>query len=298
MAVIVSRKVAWPLMTGLSFAGSFIAGKYIINDLQPLTIGFLRYLIALLFLSGLLFYHRAGSLKIAIKDILPMALLGLFGVVGYQFFFFASLNHTAVINTSIINAFSPVVTGAIAAVFISERLARINYAGIIAAVVGVVILVSRGSISNILSLNFNIGDILMLCAVFSWAIYAVLIKRLLEKYSGFTLTYYAALFGMMELGLLCLIENPVSQIRAMSGTSLIALLYLGVVATGGGHFLYNLCIGEIGPTKTSSFVYSIVPVFVAGLAFIFFDELLNSVMMLSGILIVIGLNFMLKEKTT
>ena len=189
------------------------------------------------------------------------------------------------------------VTGLAAAIFIRERLTGVNYIGILVALAGVIVLISGGNLNNIITLNFNIGDILMLCAVISWAAYALLIKKLLKKYSGFTLTYYAALFGMLELGILCLIENPVAQIRAMSILSVISLGYIGIVATAFGHFLYNLCIDEIGPTKTSSFVYSIVPIFVAGLAYLFFGDIITLVMALSVVFIIIGLNFMIRGKT-
>jgi len=292
------RKIIWPLLTGISFAGSFIAGKYIIIELQPLTTAFLRYAIAVLALSGLIFYYKPKSLKVAGKDWPLLALLGLFGVVGYQFFFFASLKYTAVVNTSIINAFSPVVTGLGAAIFIQERLTKANYIGIFVALAGVIILISKGEWANIAGLNFNIGDILMLCAVISWAAYAILIKKMLKQYSGFTLTYYAALFGMIEAGLLCLIENPLPQIQAISKLSIISLIYLGVVATAFGHFLYNLCIREIGPTKTSSFVYSIVPIFVAVLAYLLFKDTITLVMASSVVFIIVGLNFMMRKKTT
>jgi drug/metabolite transporter (DMT)-like permease len=290
------RKIIWPLLTGLSFAGSFIAGKYIIIDLQPLTTAFLRYAIAVLALSGLIPYYKPGSLKVSSNDWPRMVLLGLFGVVGYQFFFFAGLKHTAVMNTSIINAFSPVVTGLGAAIFIRERLSKANYIGIIIALTGVIILISKGSWANIIGLVFNIGDILMLCAVISWATYAILIKKMLKRYSGFALTYYAALFGMIEAGLLCFIEKPLPQILAISKLSLVSLLYLGIIATAFGHFLYNLCIREIGPTKTSSFVYSIVPIFVAVLTYLFFKETVTLIMMLSVFFIIIGLNFMIRGK--
>jgi len=292
------RKIIWPLLTGLSFAGSFVAGKYIIIDLQPLTTAFLRYAIAVIVLSGLIFYYKPKSLKIAGRDWPLMVLLGLFGVVGYQFFFFAGLKYTAVVNTSIINAFSPVVTGLGAAIFIKERLTKANYVGIVVALAGVIILISKGEWGNVIGLNFNVGDMLMLCAVISWAAYAILIKKMLKQYSGFTLTYYAALFGMIEAGLLCLIENPLAQIQAISRLSIISLLYLGIIATAFGHFLYNLCIREIGPTRTSSFVYSIVPILVAVLAYLFFKDTITLVMALSVGFIIVGLNFMMRGKTT
>jgi drug/metabolite transporter (DMT)-like permease len=145
-------------------------------------------------------------------------------------------------------------------------------------------------------LDFNRGDLLMLCSVTSWVVYALLIKKLLKFYSGFTLTFYAALFGVAALFFLVLSENFFEQVCAISATSIWAVLYMGVCASGLGYLLYNLSIDKIGPTKTSSFVYSFVPIFVAILASLFFDESITLIMISSICLIILGLYFMMRGK--
>ncbi|NIM28946.1 MAG: EamA family transporter, partial [Gammaproteobacteria bacterium] len=80
-----------------------------------------------------------------------------------------------VANTAIINALSPVVTSVAAAVFIKERLTLWNYAGVVLALLGVLVLISRGDLAVILAVRFNKGDVLMLLSVASWVIYALLV---------------------------------------------------------------------------------------------------------------------------
>jgi len=293
----IRKKIFLPLLTSLTFAGSFVAGKYAIYDLQPLTITLIRYLIALFFLASLLFHYGASSLKVASHDLLRLFLLGLFGVVGYHFFFFSSLGLTAVANTAVINAMSPVITGLLASIFIRERLSSVNYAGVTIALVGVIILLTDGKLKNIVGLNFNRGDMLMLCAVVSWAIYALLIKVLMKKYSGFTVTFYVALFGVIILAIICpIFEGPDFNIRGMTTATILSIFYMGIVASGIGYFLYNLSVHKIGPTRTSSVVYSLVPVFVAILALLFFKESVSAIILLSIILIIIGLNLLMKKR--
>ena len=111
-------------------------------------------------------------------------------------------------NTAIINAMSPVLTSVAAGVFIKERLSRRNYAGILVAFVGVLLLLSRGNSDTILDLRFNKGDLLMLLSVISLVVYALLIRTLLERYSGFTLTFYATLFGVVMLLVRAPLEAP------------------------------------------------------------------------------------------
>jgi len=289
------HKILLPLATSLLFAGSFIAGKYTTADLRPLTISLLRYIVALVFLT-LLAMVRRSSLSVRFGDLGKLLLLGLFGIVGYHFFFFSALRHTEVANTAIINALSPIITGLMAALFLKEKLSFRSYLGIVIAVVGVIALLVKGQSQNLLKLNVGQGDGLMLLAVLSWAIYALLVKTLSKKYSGFCLFFYATLFGVIMLLGLAFTEDWIWQIKSVSAASFWSIIYMGAVASGIGYLLYTMSIGKIGPTRTSSFVYSLVPIFVAILALFFFDEPITAVMIVSMAGILIGLRLLMAQR--
>lgn len=286
------RRLSLPILTSALFAGSFIAGKYTLVDLGPVMITLLRYAIALGFLSTLLLHYGRNALRLQKSDVLPMALLGLFGVVGYHVFFFSSLQYTAVANSAIINAFSPVVTGLSAAIALKERLSLRNYLGCGIALMGVLTLLTRGNLTNLLTLQFNQGDLLMLCAVVSWMIYTLIIKVLSARYTGFTISYYAALFGVLQLLVLAGIEGG-ADLSQLSPASLWSILYMGIGASGMGYLLYNMSVGAIGPTKTATSVYSVVPIFVALLALLFFRQPISLSMVISMGFIILGLRFTL-----
>ncbi len=230
-----------------------------------------------------------------------MVLLGIFGVIAYHFFYFSSLKYTSVSNTGIIHGFSPIVTCFLAALFINERLSKKNYFGIVLAIIGVLVLITRGKIQAIFGLDFNDGDILMLGAVLSWAIYSVLIKSLSKKYSSFTLTFYATASGVVLLFFLAMVEGGVAQVQSISSKTIVSLVYMGIFSSGLGYLLYNYAVKDLGPTKTASVVYSEVPIFVAILSFLFFKEAITFPMILSMVLVIIGLHAALskgKEKNT
>lgn len=291
------RKIHLPLATSLLFAGSFIAGKHTTADLGPLTTSLLRHIVALVFLSSLGMSKRF-SLSVGRRDLGKLVLLGLFGIVGYHFFFFSALRHTEVANTAIINALSPIVTGLMAAIFLRERLSLQNYLGVIIAAAGVIALLTKGQIQNLLKFSVNQGDGLMLLAVLSWAIYALFVKRLSKKYSGFCLFFYATLFGVAMLLGLAFTENWTQHIKNISIVSFWSVIYMGAVASGVGYLLYTLSIGEIGPTRTSSLVYGLVPIFVAALAWIFFGERITALMGISVAGILLGLYLMMAQRPT
>lgn len=291
------KKISFPIVTALLFSGSFVAAKYTTFDLSPINITFLRYVIAMIFLTLYIPFIDKSKLKIKRKDLLKVILTGVFGIIGYHLFFFSSLKYTAVTNTGVINAFSPVVTGLLASLFLKERLTKINYLGILLSLIGVLILITKGKLIFIFILNFNIGDILMLMAVLSWAIYSLIIKKLSKKYSSFTITYYSAISGVTILLFLSIFQGGVAEIANISSRSIYSILYMGIFASGIGYLMYNKGIKSLGPTKTSSLVYSIVPVFVAILSYLFFKEKLTIPLFISILLIILGLNAVLHSKT-
>ncbi|MBS3127949.1 DMT family transporter [Candidatus Woesearchaeota archaeon] len=285
-----------PFFTALFFAGSFIAGKYTTYDLGPLTTSFLRYVVALIFLSFLIFYYKPKLLYIQKKHLILFSLLGISGIVLYHYFFFSSLHYTSVTNTAILNAFIPILTGIGAAFFLKERLTKKNYVGVLLSFLGVLLLLTKGNLTVLLTLNFNFGDLLMLLAVLCSVFYTLLIKHLSKVYHSFTITFYASLTGVFFLFFLSLFEGGITQLQTISMTSFFSILYMGIFASGIGHLLFNMSIHKLGATKTSSFVYTFVPVFVAILSFLFFEEILTLSMIGSIVLIVLGLHFLLPKK--
>lgn len=290
------------VLTSLLFAGSFVAGKYTTSEMSPLMITLLRYAIASLFLQCLVwvqfkkgkgFNHHIQDASIS--DRICLFLLGTFGVVGYHFFFFYSLRYTAMANSAIINAFNPVVTGFLAAVLLKERLAVRNYFGGAIAILGVLILLTDGNLASLLRLQFNAGDILMLCAVVCWAVYSILLRHLGKRYSGLAMSYYGALFGVFQLLLLITPEVIQLGLPTLSVSSIFGVIYMGIGASGIGYLLFTLSTQRIGPTKSTSIVYSGVPVWVAILAWLFFKESVTPWMIASMGLILLGLKTVLQS---
>lgn len=300
----VLRQSLLAVLTSLLFAGSFVAGKYTTSEMGPLLITLLRYIIASAFLQ-LLVWQQGGLSqhglshfgKASIADKLCFLLLGTFGVVGYHFFFFSSLRYTAVANSAIINAFNPVVTGFLAAVVLKETLAWRNYLGGAIAILGVLVLLTSGDLFSLFQIQFNAGDLFMLCAVGCWACYSILLRYLGRRYSGLAMSYYGALFGVAQLLLLTIPEVQHTGWPNFSLASLFSILYMGIGASGIGYLLFTISTQRIGPAKSTSIVYSGVPVWVALLAWIFFQEPVTPWMLVSMGLILLGLRTVLKGES-
>ena len=287
------KRLGLPFVTSVLFAGSYVAGKYTTADLGPLLTTLLRYAVALVFLLCLLPGQTRSDLRVSRADWMPVLLLGLFGIIGYHYFFFSSLRYTAVANTAIINALSPVLTAVGAAVVLSERLSRRNYLGIALTVVGVILLITEGDLNRLLRWELNRGDLMMLISVLCWMVYALLVRRLSERYGSYAITLYATLSGVAVLALAVPTHSSLAEFQDMSVSSAFSIVYMGIFASGLGYLLYNASVSRLGPTVTSGVVYGTVPVLVAILALIFFGQNITAPMLGSAGVVTLGLYFIL-----
>ena len=135
----------------------------------------------------------------------------------------------------------------------------------------------------------------MLVAVGSWTIYAIAVKRLSARYSSYALTFYATLFGVAWLLVLVPLDETIVLLKQATPTTIYAVLYMGVFGSGIGYLTYNLSVRTIGATRTSSFVYSVIPVLVAMFAWVFFGQGITTVMIVSTVMILLGLRLMMSE---
>lgn len=289
--------LAIPFVVAALFAGSFVAGKIAARELSPLTTSFLRYLPALALLVALALARDRAALRLHPRDLVAMALLGLTGIVGYHYFFFASLRLTTAANAATIGASSPIVTAALCALFFSERLSFSAYAGILTAVAGVILLVTGGRPDQLFAGGVGRGDALMMLAVLSWALYALGVKRLSHRHSPLALTLWPVLTGMAMLLPMALVEGMVDQARRLTLPIVGAILYMGLAASGVGYLLYTASVVSIGPTRTSSVVYSTVPLLAAPLSWLMLKEPLSLVLVVSVVLVVVGLRLTLRRST-
>lgn len=239
--------------TALLFSGSYVAGKYATGSSGPLFITLCRYAIALLFLRALRFDKRHRYERMDRCDVWRFAALALFGVVGYHYFFFVSLRYTDISHTAIINALSPVVTALMAICFIRERLRFAAVVGMLLAVSGVMILLGIPSHGFSQASYLNLGDVSMLVSVVCWAVYALIVKSMIAKYSGVTISYYVTLIGVIILIFLTPAEIDWSKGMAgifMDDATFWSVAYMGIFASGLGYLLYNHSIQRIGATMT------------------------------------------------
>lgn len=275
-------------LTVLFWSGNMVVGRGIRADVPPLALAFWRWAIAFLLVLPLALPHFKTQWPLLRQGWKPLVILGLLGVGSYNTFAYIGLQFTSATNAVLLNSFVPVATIAISWAFLGKPLRRLEGLGVFISLGGALTIVARGDPAVLAHLNLNVGDVWMLAAVLSWAIYTV---GLAWRPAG--VHPMLMLAAMTAVGLCALAPAyawEMTQGRQMNVNlgALASLAYVGIFPSFLGYIFYNRGVAEIGASKASLFIH-LMPVFGTILSAIFLAEIphwyhyLGIVLIFSGI---------------
>jgi len=281
------------VMTTFFWGGTFVAGKWAVGEAPPFFVATLRFAIASLVLWALVAWRVHGSGK---RIPLPkdrarwaeLVSLGLTGVFLYNFVFLTGLSWTSATNGSLIVAFNPLLTAVLSAWWLKEHVRPVQAGGLLLALLGVGVVITRGSITVIRSLSFNPGDLLMLGAPLAWALYTIAGKKVLQYFPPLVATASASLIGTVLLLPAAAIEGSLlTGATRLSFYGWISVLQLALLGTVVGFVWWYEGVELLGASRAAVFV-NLVPLFGVLLSALILSENMNVSQLAGGILVVLG----------
>jgi len=274
------------LVIPFTWAGSFIAGKYVIDELDPLQSVFWRFLFsALTMLPYLLLYRRKSHPDFRDRKFLfHLIIVVLTAGIGYHWFFFKALMYTSPSNTAIIIALNPFFTAIGEIVVFKKRRSSRFYFGFMLAFLGALwINISRNGAVSLDSLGK--GELFCLIAAISWSVYTILAKLTRDdKWDSLWLNAYNYFFTAVFV-------LPFMTVYSLTGLSLTAwtgLLYMAVFPTAIGYTLFYIGVQKRGPAWATTFIY-LVPSVTVILDYLFFDAQFTLPIIIGTTAVVLGL---------
>lgn len=253
-------------------SGTYIAGKFLTNIPAPEILSIIRFFLSsLCFLPFLCFQEFK---KLSGAHIISIFIASFFGIFLYNYLFFIAINYTSAINISLVNATIPILTLLISAIIARELPFLKQIIAFILSFIGVGIVMTKGKLDSTIFVN-GFGDFLMLLGAFSWVIYGLLIKRLMETLSPLFVTFLSGIFGCIPFLFFSLYGQHWSLLFSLTLRHWIALLYLGIFGTALTFWLYANIIKYLGPKKTNLYIFSLVPIFSTILSFFILGTTIN-----------------------
>ncbi len=295
-------------LTVIFWGTSFAAVKIGIGNLTPVQFLFLRVMFATIIFSIILFKTPKDKRKINREDILYIIYLGFMGISGYFIIQYTALKYTTTVNASLLVGLAPIIVAIYSCVFLKEKLELVRVIGIAMCFIGIILIITKGNISNLSFGKTIFGDILMLLNAVMLAIFSIGAKKILKKYEPFVVVAYMNISALIILAPFAFTSNflsPVSLLSKIDDINMKVILsasYLGTTCTVLGYYSWYKAIREFGPSRTSVFNY-INPLVASIVSFILFDEGINVYTILGGISIIGGValnnmqNILIKKGT-
>ncbi|MGE4278999.1 MAG: DMT family transporter [Magnetospirillum sp.] len=238
-------------LAAILWGANFNLSQLVVHEIHPLLAGAGRFVLAALVMLAVagLWRHKVPFRK----HWRAYFLLGLVGIGGFNLLFFMGMASTSAVNGSLIMATNPLVTSALAALFLGERLGRVQVMAMPVALAGVGVVVLGGGAG----LHLAMGDAAMIGANLSWALYNVLARRLMPAESGVSNTA-----GIMSMGALVMAAGGLmvgAPVQMPSSQALGALAFMAVGGSALAYLLWNAGISRLGAARTSVFL-NLVPV--------------------------------------
>jgi len=143
----------------LLWSGNFIIARKVSAAISPVSLAFYRWTCA----SLVLFPFAYKQVRTELIHIKPnwkiLSLIALTGIALFNTFVYVAGHNTTAINMALIGTTSsPIFATIMAVIFLRERLSFYRIIGMILCILGIVLLISKGSLEVLLSFNFSSGD--------------------------------------------------------------------------------------------------------------------------------------------
>jgi len=247
--------------SALFWGSNFVLGRVMVETIPPLHLSLFRWTIGLLALWPFARRQLKGAKALWREYRVPLFWMAMTGVVGFNALTYLAVQFTSSISASLFNSVAPVFIMLLSHFFLKEKIRPVQIAGVFISLIGVVWIVSRGDWKVLVSLEFNAGDLIMIVAVLSWAVYSILSKRF-GTVAGEKGTFWI----LMAIGLpFSLLLGAVEEIfrplpwSEVSPIEWLCVLYLGIFPAVVAFLCWSRGIQLVGPAKSGVFLHLIMP---------------------------------------
>lgn len=277
------------ILTPLFWAGNAVVAKGAVENIPPMSMSFWRWVLAL---AILLPFGIPGVRKhwpLVQQHWRSMLALATFSVAAFNSLLYIAAVTTSATNIALINATIPIFVALLAWLILGNRTRPIQVLGIGLAILGILAVISRGDLATFTELRAQPGDLVMVCAVFSWGLFSVLLQR-----QNVPLPPLTFLTVQIALGTLVILPVYLVDLLFISGgfelnrNTALPMIYFAIFPGILAYAFWNHGVYRIGPARAAMFMY-LTPVFAAILAGIFLGERLGAPHITGGLLILAGL---------
>ena len=273
-------------LAALGWGGNTIAARLAVNELSPMFLVSARWLIVASIVLTLYNRQIIKTLYDLRRRWFWLIMMG-FGLSGFNIMFYLAAYSTSAINLGLIQSTIPAVIMAMGLIVLRTPVTLLQLTGLIVAMGGAMVVISKGSLAVIISLTFNHGDLIMLVGCCCYAGYTLGLTRR-PPVDSIIMMGVLAIFALLASLPFTIAEAVMGGFFFTGGESWLVLLYVAIVPSFLSQVWFMIGVDKIGSSKAGMFT-NLVPVFSALLGVSILRETLGFYHFLSLGLVFTGL---------
>ncbi len=284
-------------LAALFWSGNFVAGRALRGVVDPVTLNFLRWLLALAIIAPFVWQSILAALPALRREWRLITALGATGIAAFHILIYLALQSTPVTSALLILSLTPIATLLGSAMLGLGRPSGRQIGGALISIAGAGALITRGDPAGILSQGFSAGDLWMLAAVAVWAAYSLILRRRPADLPP-AVTLAASVAAALLMMLPPLLLGTADPFAALGSVGvLLSIGYIALFASAIAFLLWSRGVSELGPVRAGQFV-NLMPVFGAALAFLLLGEAPTWVQAAGAALVLSGIVFVERQPRT
>ncbi|MDE2430478.1 MAG: DMT family transporter [Burkholderiales bacterium] len=258
----------------LLWSGNAIVGRLIHELVPPITLNFIRWAFAFVILLPMAFrIYRQGSTFWS--NWRRYAVLGLLGVGMYNALQYMALQTSSPMNVTLVAASMPVWMLMVGRLFFHSSVTRWQLGGAVFSIAGVLVVLSRGDLQQLLGLRLVAGDLFMIVATITWSVYSWLLTRgndgeLRRHWADFLLAQVT--FGVLWSAAFSATEWTLTKaVIHWSPMLIAAMLFVAIGPAVIAFRCWGAGVQRVGP-NVAAFFNNLTPLFAAVMSSLILGE--------------------------
>lgn len=283
-----TKGLLFALLATLLWSVNMVIASGVKEHIPPVGLAFWRWTIACIVFAPFALKATLRNYKIVKKHIWYLSLTAVLGITIFNTLIYFAGKTTSAVNLSLIAISIPLFIIAISRIIFKETVSNLRILGIVTIIFGVLVLITKGSLEALVTINFAFGDLLMLLACFFFACYTLLVRKKPEELAPKVFLFSVFVIGTAILLPFYIWENKYYEKVVFDSKTILITTYVGIFASLVAFYLWNEAIRLIGTSKTS-IIYYLIPIFSGILAYFFLNQAIGLIQIISMGIIVLGL---------
>jgi drug/metabolite transporter (DMT)-like permease len=275
-------------LTSLFWAGNMVIGRAVADAMSPIALAYWRWIIVIGVLAPFCWREVVARRAVLLRSWRILLLLSVMSTGLYSALTYWSLHYTTATNTTLLNSTIPIWVTVASWILLKHLPPARALLGFLISLAGVLLIVAHGHPGTLFTLAPNVGDLIILLALFLWGFYAVLLRYRPAELSPLGYVFVTAVIGTVIATPVFLLDHALSATPDLSWQALAAIGYFALFSSLAATLCYNNAVDRVGPVHASLFIH-LVPLFGSLLAIAFLGErpgwqhLIGMALVLSGI---------------